>query len=202
MTEPIDIVNRALARVGIEPIGSFADEFNGSKASLVYDGTVGFCIGLGTFSFAQEMRALPRIADETSSFGLKYVFQLPSDRLGPPLRISNDPTRLHPEFSRYVLSASQVHADETALYALIKFTPAPDNWPATFAEAVSLALAGEFAYALADDDKTRQQYRVDAFGFPQDDYRGGALGAAIREDARATPPRRLPFGTSPFLVGR
>jgi hypothetical protein len=200
MTDAIDIVNRALSGIGMEPI-SLSDEFAGTKAQLLYDTTVSFCIGLGTFSFAQEMRALTRL-NATSAFGLTYVYQLPADALGPPLRISNDATALFPEFSRYVLSGDQAHADADALYALIKFRPAPSKWPATFAEAVRLALAAELAYAFADDDKARQALRIDAFGFPQDDYRGGALGAAIREDSRATPPRRLPFGSNPFLAGR
>jgi hypothetical protein len=197
--EPISIVNRACARIGIDPIESFADEFAGTKAGQIYDALVEFSLGVYGFSWGQKMVALSRLS-AVSQLGYDYVYQLPGDRLGPPLRISDDAAAVHPDFARYTLSADQVHADAEALYALIKFKPDPALWSSSFAEAVTLALAGDLAFMFADDATTRAQFREDAFGAPQEEYRGGAMGAAIKEDARATPPRRLPQGRDPFSM--
>jgi hypothetical protein len=196
--DPITVVNRALALVGIEPIQSFADEFAGSSAGDIYQSVIGFNVGLYPWSFATEMRALGQKTG-TSGFGYSYMHELPADRLGPPLRLSDiatDPTR---QFTAYLLSANLVHSNSATIYALTKFMPDPDRWSATFAHASVLSLAAEFAETLGEDAKARAEYREDAYGTPLMAFRGGAMGAAIQEDARATPPRKLPFGSNPLL---
>ena len=195
--EPINIVNRACARIGIDPIESFADEFAGTKAGQIYDALVEFCLGVYGFSWGQKMVALTRLS-EASTLGFDYVYQLPGDRLGPPLRLSDDAANAHPDFARYTLSEDKVHTSAAAVYALIKFKPDPALWSAPFAEVVTLALAGDLAFMFADDGNTQAQYLERAFGAPQEQCRGGAMAVAINEDARATPPRRLPQGNDPF----
>ncbi|WP_336800486.1 hypothetical protein [Kaistia sp. MMO-174] len=193
------MINRAFGRLNIDPLEDLDDDsFGASSAALTYDSVVEFCLGCYVFSWAKEMRVLSPRADEIGLFGYRNVFDMPGDALGPPVRVTDDPRDPDRIFNRYVLSGNTVQADEPVLYAEVKFVPPPVKWPGTFREAVTLALAAEFALGQVDDKGMRDGLRADAFGSPSVFPRGGALGAAIAEDARATPPRRAPVGNNPL----
>lgn len=195
---PLVMVNRAFARLNIDPLEGLDDSFGASSAALTYDSIVEFCLGIYPFSWGKEMRVLSPLDPATSLFGYAHVFDVPGDSLGPPVRITDDARDPDRIFNRYTLSGNQVHADPATLFAEVKFKPPVMRWPATFREAVILGLAAEFALGQVDDANLRERLRADAFGSPSAFPRGGVMGTAIAEDARATPPRRAPLGNNPL----
>lgn len=199
MIDKLEIVNRAMLRIGADPLQDLADEtLGGQGADLVYDSVVEFALGVYVFSFARKMVELSELASATPLTGFTRIYQLPADRLGPPLRITDDVTDPDRRFTRYVLQGSTVHADEKPLYAEIKFLPEPAEWSGTFRDFVVLAVAAEYALSIGHDKSLRRDMRVNAYGNPSENYRGGALGAAIREDAFATPPRLAGWDNNPL----
>ncbi|MEO4045236.1 hypothetical protein AAFN47_26895 [Hoeflea sp. CAU 1731] len=195
----LDVVNAACARIGAEPIEDFDDDLGGGQAaSLVYEEIVRFNLGIYRFSWATTIRPLSMLTNATPFTGWDYVYELPAERLGPPLYITDDITCPDARFSRYTLVGSTVHSDAEALFAAIKFLPDPHLWSATFLSATVTALASDLSYALANDRQGKETLYREAYGAPSEMFRGGKMGAAIREDGQATPPRKPDYDNNPL----
>jgi hypothetical protein len=196
---PLDIVNAACARIGEDALQSLEDEtIAGQAVSLIYEELVGFNIAVYPFSFARKIQPLSRIADAVPLSGWLYVFDLPAERIGPPIYVTDDITDPGRRFSRYSLVESQVHADCEPLHAQIKFLPSPNLWSATFRTVTITALASRLSFALASDRATMETLRNEAYGTPQDNFRGGQMRAAINEDSFSVPPRRQDRDNNPL----
>lgn len=186
----LDVANAACALIGEDPLESFGtDSFGGQQAQQVYEATVKFNLGVYQFGFAKQLRQLSLVDGATPLSGFTSVFDLPPERLGPPLYLTDDPTDPDCRFSRYVLVGATAHADATALCAMILFMPEPYLWSPTFLLATVTAIASKYAISMATDRALGDQLSRDAYGAPNENYRGGQFGAAIRAEAYATPPR-------------
>lgn len=199
MIDKLEIVNRAMLRIGADPLQDLEDEtLGGQAADLVYDSVIEFALGVYVFSFARQMMQLSELATATPLTGFARVFQLPAERLGPPLRVTDSITDPDHRYHRYQLQGETVHADETPLFAEIKFLADPVAWSGTFRDFAVLAVAAEYALSIGHDKSLRKDMRVNAYGNPSENYRGGALGAAIREDSFATPPKTAGWDNNPL----
>lgn len=199
---PLDVVNRACGRIGCDPLQSLGeDTIGGRGADLTYASVVEFLLGLYPFSFGREFRQLSEVVGDVQFAAYAHAFQLPPDRLGAPLRVMDDPTTPDRGFNAYLISGDLVLSDVAPLYAEISVVPPPSRWSTPFREAATLLLAGELALVLAHDRNLRAELRADALGTPSQQSRGGAIGAAISADSRATPPRRLQ-AENPLLAAR
>lgn len=199
LTAALDIVNAACARIGADPLQSLdEDTFGGQAAGLVYEELVGFNLGLHPFSFGRKIAQLSRVADAVPLSGWTLVYDLPPDRLGPPLYVTDDVTDPDRRFSRYSLVGATAHADAEPLFACIKFLPAPHLWSATFRSATVTALASRLALTLASDRQTAEQLHGQAYGSPVENHRGGQMRAAITEDSLSTPPRKPNWDNNPL----
>lgn len=195
----LDVINRACARIGADPFLALSDEIVGAGAAgSVYDDVVGFCLDIYGFPASRAVVQLSRLADVTPANGFAYAYLLPSDAIGDPLRVIDEPTLPDQSALDFDLFGRHVYSDAESLWAVVKTGVAPANWPPALLEAIVLALAAELALALASDEKKRRELRTDAFGTPTEKFRGGAMGVAINNAAQATPPRRLP-GRNPLL---
>lgn len=196
-----DVVNDALALIGDDGIGSFGEDERGGDAERIYRVEVGFALGVYPFSWATRHFLLSAGPDAAPT-GHARLFALPPERLGPPLRFTDDATDPDRQFNDVVLLGDDVASDAVALWAVCKFMASPSSWSATFRAAVVTALSGRYAYArAADKDVQERQLRL-AYGAPSESFRGGLMGAAIAEDARATPPRRMPIAFNPLMTAR
>ena len=196
----LDIVNAACARIGADPLQDIDEEtFGGQAASLVYEQLVDFNLGINpAFSFAREMRQLSRLSSATPMTGRLYVFDIPGQHFGPPLWLTDDITNPDRRYTAFNLVAGKVHADADPLYASVRFRPDPPAWPATFKAATITALASQLAMALASDRNLAADLRTEAYGTPQENFRGGQMRAAIFEDSMATPPRKANWFNNPL----
>lgn len=195
----LDIVNTACAKIGVEPVQSMDDETpEGQSVDLIYREARDFNLGVYLFSFSRQLRQLSRVADLTPKSGFLYVYDLPSDAVGAPLYVTDDITDPDHRFNRYALLGGQVHADPEPLFASIRIVPPVHEWSGPFRTAMVDSLASRFAMAMASDRNTSEMYHQRAYGTATENFRGGSLGAAIREDAQATPPRRAAFENNPL----
>lgn len=193
----VDLVNQACARIGEEPIQSFSDDTLGARAAkLSYQPTIRFMLGLYAFSFARQTVKLTKISNPTIENGFRSAFQLPAERRGPPIGLSDDPT-CEFRLTRYALEGDKLFADLDEAWAVIKIDPHPLTWSDTFSECAVVAVAGKLVMALRNNSEERDRLTIMAFGQPDMNFRGGLMGAAIAEDAQATPARRL--GHGPFV---
>lgn len=203
LTTALDIVNAACARIGIEPLQSLADEIvAGQSASLMYEDTVDFNLALNPFSFAQEMRQLSRLSGFTPLTGYTYGFDIPGERLGPPIWLTDDPTDPDRRFAAFVLTGGRVHASVDPLYAMVKFRPDPHLWLPAFKSCAITALAAKFALSQASDRALYNELQTEAYGTPSENFRGGQMRVAIFSDSYATPPRKPNFFNNPLERAR
>lgn len=192
MHAEIDIVADAYAVIGEDAPASFSEDVvGGPDAERIYRNVVGFAVGVYAFSFAREWFVLARLA-EAPPLGFLYAYLLPPERLGPPIRVSETPDDDRAPPPRHLLKGEALWADAEVVWGEFKIMPPPSRWSATFRQTVVTALAAEFALAAASDRNTWAALRLAAYGSESDKFRGGYMGAAIAEDARATPPRALP----------
>lgn len=195
----LDIANAACAQIGETPLQAMDEETDaGQAASLLYLEVVEFNIGLYNFSFSKQLYQLSQVANATSRAGFDYVFDMPAERLGDPLYVTDDATDPDRRFSKYAIINSQIHASKTPLYAMCRFRPNPDRWTPTFRGATITALAARFAMSLGHDRATADAKHVEAYGTPSEQFRGGMLGAAIRADAYSVPPRNQQRDSNPL----
>lgn len=199
LLDALDIVNAACARVGADPVQSLGEETTGGQSyQLLYDDVVSFNLGLYQFSWSRTIRQLSKISGATPLSGFDHVYDLPPERNGPPLYVTDDVTDPNRRFDRYALLEKQVHSSADPLFACIKIKPDPHLWSATFRSCTITALASRLALSLASDRQTSEMLRVEAYGTPQENFRGGQMRAAIGEDSFSTPPRAANFDRNPL----
>ncbi|MFK0330905.1 hypothetical protein ACIQUB_07255 [Rhizobium sp. NPDC090275] len=197
----IDIVNTACARIGEDPVESLTDDLGGGQsASLIYDETVDFNLGLqpSGFSFAREVRQLSKLTDAEPLTGYAHVYDIPGAYTGLPVFLSDDATDPDCRFTRYILTGGQVHSDADPLFAMVKFRPDPNRWTGTFKTATITALAGKLAYAIASNRGAYSDFMQEAYGTPSEGFRGGQMRVALSEDGFANPPRRVQVDRNPL----
>lgn len=193
LLDHLDIANAACARIGIEPLESFGDEtIGGQQAQLVYDETLDFNLGLYPvgFGFSKQIRQLSRDDTVTPLTGYTYVYSVPAECLGLPVYITDDATDPDRRFDRFVYVGRKVHSDPDTLFAMIRFRPDPSLWSPTFKSAMITSLAAKYAISAASDRALADDLKVEAYGSPVEAFRGGQMGAAIREESWGTPPRQ------------
>jgi hypothetical protein len=199
----LDIINAACAAYGDEPLQSLGEETSGGQAALlIYEDVVEFNLGIYLFSFAREIRQLSIVDGASPLSGYDHVFDLPAERLGAPIYVTDDVTDPDRRFDRFVLIGSTVHANANPLFAQIRIRPQVRDWSPAFKSATIAAVASKLAMARADAGTEAERLHVEAYGTPSEGYRGGKLGAAISADSFSTPPRRTAWGNNPLERAR
>lgn len=202
----LDIVNAGCAVYGDDPVeGLDEDVGNGQAAGLVYETILDFNLGQypSGFSWAKELRQLSRDDGLKPLSGFTYVYDLPvEDVIGTPVYITDDPTDAGRRFSEYALIDGQVHSSATSLCAMVKFRPDPHRWSGTFRAAHIHALAASLALSRASDRALSELLQVKAYGTTSEMFRGGMMGAAIREDSFSTPARKAGWDNNVFTRAR
>lgn len=199
----LDIVNAACAAYGDTPLQSLGEETPGGQAAqLLLEDIIEFNLGVYIFSFAKQIRELSDDAFARPLSGFEHVYDLPADRIGQPIYVTDDVTDPDRRFDRYVIIGDQVHADARPLYAQIRIRPQVRHWSPAFKSATIAALASKLAIARADAGSISKELHVEAYGTPTEDFRGGKMGVAIGSDSFSTPPRKAAWGNNPLLAGR
>lgn len=201
MLDHLTVANEACGLANASPIQSLeAQTPTAAQVKLAYDRVLGFCLGLHRFSFSLSTRRLSRLSDPPET-GYKYAFDLPADRVGAPMRITDDATDPRRHFTCFLLEGNQVHADAPDLWARIRIVPAPILWSATFRHAFTTGLAADLALMVKRDKNLRAMLWQEAFGDARMNGRGGLMLTAITDDSQSTPSLENPAVTDDPLTG-
>ncbi len=201
MTSEVEIVNRALARIGSTPIQSFDDPgAAGNIPERTHRAVVEDLLTKNGWSFAMKYASLSRETD-TPVRGWTYAFALPSDRLGLPRAFYETSGDTRP-FTRFEQTDSQVLTDAETLFAHYHYEPPVVHWPGYFRELVILCDMAELALAMREDMALRTNLRRDAYGPPDHQGMGGQFAVAATLDAQINASPEIAGGHDPVTDAR
>jgi hypothetical protein len=198
----IDIINRALALIGEEPLQS--ETAPGADTHLaLYDSILEDVLSKNPWLFARFFGALARLT-EAPPARWKYAYQLPSDLLGPPMAVydSKDTSRRPPLQLFELVEGRQLWADAAEVWIRGVRKPSPLYWPGYFRELVRLALAAELALAVREDGVLRTRLRAEAYGDASVPGSGGQFAVAAGLDSQGSPSVIIAEGRNPLLEAR
>ncbi len=143
----IGLCARALARVGVHPITSFADGTAESEiAALLYPPLRDAILSSYPWSFATAQISLTRL--ETAPVAdYAYAYQLPSGFL----RALSAGMGTRGRGVSYRLVQNQLHSDASAITLTYVYRPEEEDFPPYFASAVITRLAAEFCLPLTEN---------------------------------------------------
>jgi hypothetical protein len=209
----ISIVNRALLRIGANPLQS--ETTPGADVYLpVYDSVTAAIIGGYPWHWAIRTRQLSRLSadavtGQTPTSPWLHTYHLPSDLLGAP-RAVYDRVDTKQATTAFELTTGLINGLETPLLraditaAWMKYTcnAHAQWWPAHIAELITLAVAAEFALTIREDAPLRERLRRDVYGDTSSPGDSGLLGQARVLDAQAKPAQALQVSDSPLNQAR
>jgi hypothetical protein len=188
---PISICAAALSLIGAEPITSF-DEGTPAAAACarLYPGLRNALLTMHTWNFAVTAVQLAQRADAPTGWQAGYT--VPPDLL-TPMAFFGDPSLRHP-ITRFDWQDGAVVLDQPAAWCLYLRQVDEGAWRAPFALLMRYALAAELAMPLTEKPGVAEYWRVEAFGTPSENRRGGQFRVAASADAKESPTVVLPPG--------
>lgn len=200
--EPVDIVNRALARFAAEPLATLDDDSDIARAAqLIYLTDVEAALGKLHWRFAAKTFALSRLADAPVS-GWRYAYQLPGGVLGYPQKLTVDPRRPTATLREFEIEAGEVHTNTDRLFAVCTVLVAPTFWPPEFRKAIIIGLAAALCVPVTQDLTLAEALRREAYGEPREGGTGGLLGRAIAQEVANAPPQTDLYDDNPLTDAR
>lgn len=184
MTDRITMLNRALLRIGAEPLVTEADP--GAPVHLAVYDSVLERFGAHSWSFFKVTRKLARLSATPDALWT-YAFQLPADRIGAPRAIYPSADTARQPTTNYDLIGDQLLTDFPDIWATTLRLVGYERWPGDFREAFITALMAELALSVREDRALHDRLYAKAFGTPQQMGMGGLFGAALDNDSQAIP---------------
>jgi len=195
------IVNWALAELGLAPSFSIDQETTlGGIVDMFWPRAIGHCFGLHDWTFCRRTSRLTR-QSAVPETGYRYGFDLPGDKIGPPMKLLSDPRRETPiRDSR--IEGRTVFVDEEAVYAVCKVAVAPAAWDWQWASAYATAFSSYLAVPLTQDYELAAEKYAAAFGTRSEGGTGGVFGRLIAQDRAAGPVGSNLLTNDPLTAGR
>jgi hypothetical protein len=186
--EPIDIINRALAKLGEPPISSLeGDRKSARLAASIYDNVLGAEISAHAWHFAKTRQTLAALA-EKPAFGWDFQYRLPPEALrvleaGPwPQGVTLD--FVGGDTAAFTLEGDRILSDHGPALNLIylRRVTDPGLYPPLFTETLAARLAAEMCESITGSSGKKEG----AWG----EYRA-AVGEARRVNALGLPPQMI-----------
>jgi len=188
MATRIEIINRALTKLGSDRLMSEADDNAASRAvEAIYDGTLETLLRTYRWSFAIKRAQLAQLTEEPA-FGYQFMYQLPSDCI----RIDAVTDDVHLDWfnhewssyrlpiPRYQVEGRTIVTDMSAVFMRYGARmPDPTTYDEAFTEAFSCKLAVELCETITQSS-TKKQAALQDFS--------SAISAARSASAIERPP--------------
>lgn len=186
--EDVDIVNRALARIGAPPLMSLDDEDDFAQAAqLIYLTKAEAALGKLRWRFARRTFLLDRLAGPPVT-GWRHAYQLPGGALGQPEMFLTDARRPDAPLREFEVEAGELHCNADKVWARCTVMVEPNLWPPEFREAVIVMIASALAVPVTHDTGLAAALAREAVGDPREGGVGGLLGRAIANEIASSPP--------------
>lgn len=196
MTTRIEMINRALQRIGEDPLQSEAVPGAGPYLA-VYQSMIEL-FAAQPWSFGMTTRRLPRLSLRPEQHWT-YAFQLPAAMMASLRAVYPSAECRTPTTSYDIEADGRLLTDHPDVWIKYRSIADPARWPGDFREAFTLGLMSELALTIREDRQLRDKLRQDAFGSPSDGGVGGALGTALANDNQALPSTVVGAGVNPLL---
>jgi hypothetical protein len=195
MSDRITMLNRALLRIGADPLVTELDP--GAPQHLaIYDSTIER-MAAHPWSFMKTTRQLVRLSAAPVPAHFLYAFQMPS-LVGAPRAVYADATQRRP-VTDYDIEGDQLLTNWEAIYLSYMRLVEPARWPGDFREAFVTALMAELALSVREDRPLHDRLYQKAFGTPQQMGQGGLYGMAMESDAQGVPSTPIAGGVNPLI---
>lgn len=195
MTTRIEMLNRALLRIGADPI-SEADA-TAAVHLAVFDSVADYLSGVHPWSFLRQTRRLPRLATAPAQH-YAYGFQLPPERSGAIRAVYPSSDTRQPT-TDYHIEGDTLLSDLPEIWVTFLALRQPVYWPGDFREGFTLLLMSELSFSIREDQSGRDRLRRDALGTPQEQPHGGVVGSAISNDSMAEPSTVVGGEVNPLI---
>jgi len=184
----LEIINEALLEIGAAPLQAETATATHPRV-LEFGATLEDLLSRREWSFsATTLRPLARV-EGVDATPWRYAYQLPADRVGPPLLLYESlPNGVLRDFS-YDADGTRVLTNAESVYARIRTMPPVNAWPGHFRRLMVLTLASRYALSVREDRALREQLRQEAFGTPGLEGAGGQFAISAGLDSQARPPK-------------
>lgn len=193
MSTRIEMLNRALLRIGADPIDTEAD--TGAAVHLrVYDSVLEH-VASYPWSFMKTTRRLPQVSLATLH-GYAYAYHIPPESIGAIRAVFADAETRVP-VTDYDIEEKLLLTSQPQVWVTYMRLGNVARWPGDFREAFTVYLMAELALSIREDRVLRDTLRKDVFGMPS--YGGGLLDKAQSADSQQTPGRVVGGGYNPLV---
>lgn len=190
MPSQIDVINRALTKLGEDRLISLDDDVRAARSvAAVYDGLLDAELARNRWAFSVRRAILPALL-EPPVWGYTRAFQLPDDCLqliwiDGAARSESIQDFIADSGGPFTLEGRQILTDLEAPLRIryVGRVSDPNLWEPVFVD----AFAARLAYELAEDLTQSQQKRDLSWG----EYKV-AVGEAKRQSAIQQPPQSIP----------
>lgn len=194
----LTVINKALYRAGCLPLDSAASLHpSGAAVTELFDLVLKNMLSY-PWHFAKRTKKLGRLV-AAPTLHWKYAFDLPSDRIGPPIA-AFDAADCRQPFWGFELVGAELHSDAADVWVRDAFVPAPGLWPGYFDDCFTLGLAAEYASAIREDWNLRTNLLRELYGPPDHHGQGGRFQLAKTTDSQAEPGQQPAAGYDPFTA--
>lgn len=174
----IDIVSRALIKIGANPISSFDEPTREAEvAGNLYDGIRDSELTTYLWNFATQTVELNREDVTPLDKSLPYVYQLPSDHLRTRHIFNTSGNNVG-----YLEEGNKIYCDETRAFIRYLYRAPESKFPEFFIDSLVARLAWEFAEPVNGEDSVEDK-RAKEYQFK---YKRARLA-----DAHSNPPIAL-----------
>jgi len=193
----VEIINRALARIGCNAIQSEAEPGPaGVEVVSTFDAVLEDLLSKYPWHFTKRFAALSKMTD-TPPLGWTAQYLMPPERLALPRAYYDSATSTLP-LLRFQISENYVFTSTSVLFAEFQISPHPAQWPGYFRELVTLCVGAEYALEVREDPALRNNLRRDAYGPPEYQGEGGQFKIAADLDAQAMASQQPAGGRNPL----
>ncbi len=194
----ITVINQALFRAGCLPLNEGVTVHpSGAAVTALFDLVLKKLLAY-PWHFAKRITKLGREV-AAPDIHWTYAFNLPGDRIGPPLAVYNN-SEMKTAFWAFELLAHQLVCDEEEIWIRDSFVPAPGLWPGYFDDIFTLALAAEYASSIREDWGLRDRLLAECFGPKEYFGQSGRYQDAKTQDAIAEPGQPMSNGYDPLTT--
>lgn len=150
----IEIINRALLKLGEPPISSTSDAAFGKSYDMIYEDIKKLLLSAYPWRFATVIKQLPKLQEK---FGKRFMYRLPHDCLLLLKVINAD---AHIALSGYEIAGRSIVLDEEIMIAAeyVKNQDDDNSFSPLFKEALAAKIAAELAMRLKHSANFKQVF--------------------------------------------
>ncbi|MEO0606604.1 MAG: hypothetical protein AAFY82_00125 [Pseudomonadota bacterium] len=196
----VDLYNLAMDSIGQSPIESSEEDQPGTEvAERRYRSSIGYLLGLRTWSFDREIIQLSQLSTAPTT-GFDYAYQLTTGKR--PRAVYEDLECKRPYRDFRILN-NELHADAEVLYGEFASDGDPARWPDTFKKLAEVYLAAQSCMQHTGSRTLRRDLMSECFG-PDESARpwGGLCGTALAVDSQYEESFELSVAPGPLMEAR